>query len=56
MWLAWYLVVFFCIRALSVQLRVDAEPTKRKPVRQGIANVVTMLNLATVAAIVWVWM
>lgn len=56
MWLAWYLIVLFCIRALTVQLVVGVEPNKRKPVRQGVANVVTMINLATVAAIVWVWM
>lgn len=56
MWLAWYLVVVFCLRALVVQLLVGQDPSKRKPVRQGVANVVTMINLATVAAIVWVWM
>jgi len=56
MWLAWVFIGFFCIRAVAVQLLVGVEPAKRKPVRQGVANVVTMINLAFVAAIVWVWM
>lgn len=56
MWLAWVFIVFFCIRALVVQLVVGVEPAKRRPVTQNVANVLTMINLAFVAAIVWVWM
>jgi hypothetical protein len=56
MWLAWVLVVYFCAKALAVQLKVGVDVSKAQPVKQGVANVVTMISLGLVAAIVWVWM
>lgn len=51
MWFAWILLAVHLLRALSVQLRVGAKPPD-KPIRQGPANVVTMIELALVAGIV----
>lgn len=52
MWFAWVLLAVHLMRALSVQLRVGAKPAD-KPVKQGVANVVTMVELALVAGIVY---
>lgn len=51
MWFAWVLLVIHLLRALSVQLRVGAKPSD-KSIKQGPANVVTMIELALVAGIV----
>lgn len=51
MWFAWVLLVIHLLRALSTQLAVGVKPTDR-PMKQGVANVVTLVELAVVAGIV----
>lgn len=51
MWFAWVLIAFFLIRVLFVQASVGVKP-KCEPVKQGVANAATVINLALVAGIV----